>query len=243
MKLKKIFIGALLALLVFFIYLSTVDKKVYYLNLGDSFALGMTPYQTEDYGYSDYIKDYLKEKGVLEKYVTEFAQSGYRTTDLLRDIKDNKKIGKITLKNALIKADLVTLSIGFLDLYSRMDQTPLSNDIDYNRLYKYAEEALLDLDSLFQLMREYCKEDIIMIGYYDPNSVDQNEEDEFYLSINERLQKLCEKYDITFIDIYEIFKENHDKYLPNPADIHPNKEGYELISKQIITKLEQNILK
>lgn len=243
MKLKKLFIGALLALSVFFIYLSTVDKKIYYLNLGDSFALGMTPYETEDYGYSDFIKDDLKEKGVLEKYVTEFAQREYCTTDLLRDIKDNKKIGKITLKNALIKADLVTLSIGFLDLYSRIDRRSLVSGIDYNQFYQYAEEALIDLDSLFQLMREYCKEDIVMIGYYNPNISETTEEHEFYLSINSRLEKLCEKYNLIFIDTYEIFKENQEQFLPNPENIYPSKKGYEAISKQILVKLEQNLLK
>ena len=39
MKLKKIFVVAVLFLIVFLIYLTTMDKKVYYLALGDSISL------------------------------------------------------------------------------------------------------------------------------------------------------------------------------------------------------------
>lgn len=241
MKLKKLLIGSLLCLLVFFIYLSTVDKKVYYLNLGDAFALGVTPYGNEDYGYSDYVRDYLKNQGVLETYVSSFAQKDYRTTDLIRDIKENKKIEKTTIKNALIKADLVTLSIGFLDLYSKTSVSSFSN-VDYNSYYEYANKAFVDLNELFGLLREYCKEDIMMIGYYNPKLSDEKEE-EFYHFLNQKLEELCQKYEISFIDVYELFQENHDSFLPNPNSIFPSKVGYEIISKEIITNMEQKILK
>lgn len=241
MKLKKLFIGSLLCLLVFFIYLSTVDKKVYYLNLGDDLALGITPYGNEDYGYSDYVKDYLHQQGILETYVSSFAQKDYRTTDLIQDIKENKKIDKITIKNALIKADLVTLSIGFLDLYSKISFSPFSN-VDYDSYYEYANQAFLDLNELFQLLREYCKEDIIMIGYYNPK-ISNEKEEEFYHFLNQKLEDLCKKYEITFIELYELFQENHDVFLSNPNSIFPSKMGYEAISKEIITNIEQKLLK
>ena len=117
MKWKALIFLALTFLIVFIIYLTTLDRKVYYLNLGDEIAGG-------DSNYGEWIKDYFKSKGKLEKYVSEFIEEDYRTTDLIHAIEDNRKVYSngmnITLKNALIKADLVTLSIGSNDIYYKI---------------------------------------------------------------------------------------------------------------------------
>ena len=61
------------------IFFITKDTKVYYLSLGDSLASGQTPYGKISNSYSDYIKDYLDEEGVLEFYTKDFSKSGYRS--------------------------------------------------------------------------------------------------------------------------------------------------------------------
>ena len=115
-------ITAIILLIIFFI---TRDRKVYYLSLGDSLAAGQTPNNTIEESYGDYIQEYLKDKEVLEFYTKDFSKSGYRSIDLLNDLKENKEIkvnGKnITIKNALIKADLVTVSIGANDLFYKLN--------------------------------------------------------------------------------------------------------------------------
>lgn len=227
MKLKKLMIASILCLLVFFIYLSTVDKKVYYLNLGSSLAKGINSYGVEDYGYADYVKDYLEEKGLLEKMVS-FTEEDYRVSDLIRDIKDNKKNEKVTLKNALIKADLVTISIGFEDIYPKIS----SSD------YSYFDESILDMEELFKLVREYCKEDIFFLGYYNPSE----EGEEVYTYLNERLSELCKKYQIEYVTLYSIFEENKENFLPNKENIYPSKEGYTTIGYEIVAKIEKNLL-
>ena len=73
MKLKSLLVIAVSLLLVFLIYLTTLDKKVYYLALGDSLAVGINPYLDKDYGYTDYVNDYLEDKGILEKYISEYS--------------------------------------------------------------------------------------------------------------------------------------------------------------------------
>ena len=81
MKLKKIFIIAVLLLTIFLIYLTTMDQKIYYLVLGDSISSE----------YPKTIADYLDEKKLLEQYHNEFVEDDMRITDLIRNIKDNKK--------------------------------------------------------------------------------------------------------------------------------------------------------
>ena len=83
---KKILLFISVVILVLFIYIKNGDDKVYYLALGDSYSLGMNPYNAYDYGFTDYIKDYLNNNEKLQNYINDFAVSGYRTIDLLKDI-------------------------------------------------------------------------------------------------------------------------------------------------------------
>lgn len=237
---KKILIIALILLSIFFIYLNTIDKKVYYLALGDSIASGVNSTDSTEYGYTDHIKTYLENRNLLETYIDEFAVSGYRSIDLKRDIEDNKKITindkKVTLKNALIKADLVTLSIGSNDFLYYIN----ANQDD---VYDHINDVIYDIESLFKLIREYCKEDILVVGYYTPFKEHENLEkmDEIVKFANKKLEELCKEYKMYYIDVFDIFKEN--EYLPNPKDIHPSPEGYEAISKEIIKIIDKTLFK
>lgn len=233
---KKIIVIVVILLSIFFIYLNTIDKKVYYLALGDSIAAGVNASGTDNYGYSDYIKTYLENRDLLETYINEFAVSGYRSIDLKRDIEDNKKLTindkNITLKNALIKADIVTLSIGANDFFYYLNA-------GYTDVYDHINESLNDVENLFKLVREYCKEDIIVVGYYTPFESHEKIDtmDEIIKFANKKLEELCNEYDMHFVDVFELFKEN--PYLPNPNDIHPSVEGYEAISKEIIKVIDK----
>ena len=61
--------------------------------------------------------------------------------------------------------------------------------------------------------------------------------DEIIKFANKKLQELCDEYDMQFVDIFDLFKDN--PYLPNPTDIHPSIEGYEAISKEIIKVIDK----
>ena len=239
---KKLLILGVIALLVFLIYINNQDKKVSFLALGDSLALGVTPYGSVDYSYNDYIKDYLKSKKVLEEYINGYASSGYRTVDLLRDIEDNKTINvngkEKTIKNALIKADLVTISIGANDLLARLNYNTNFN----NEIYEYIDEIISDTDILLSKIREYTKEDIILLGYYYPLKTTVDNVDEVFNYIYQNLETLCQKYNISFVETYDIFKDNPE-YLPNPADIHPSKKGYKAIAEEMIAKVEELVFR
>lgn len=247
MKIKQVLFIGLILLVTFLIYLTTLDKKVYYLALGDSLAAGVTPYGGEDYGYTDYISDYLSSKRLLEDYISEYAVSGYRITDLLRDISDNKEIAhnrkKKTLKNALIKADLVTLSIGADDFYSRLSVHQNATTLDSQKLKQYIDQLCKDMDQLLSVMREYCKEDILLIGYYNPNpSLEGNKINEIIAYANSQMEKIAKKYEVTFVQISDLF-QGHREYLPNPLDMHPSKQGYRAISREIEQILQNGMLK
>ena len=240
---KKTLLLGTVILIVFLIYLCNMDKKVYYINLGDSLAAGDDAYGKKVKGYSGYIKDYLKKGYNLTLRYYDYATNGYRTTDLISIIEENKKIKKnnkeITIQNSLIKADLVTISIGANDILNKINP---KNTQDYNQIYNYIDDLSKDLDQLLKLMRQYCKEDIIMIGYYNPYPFLNNKRiNEIFNYLNKKYKETCNNYNVTYIEIDNLFKENPN-FLPNENNIHPSEEGYKAISGEIISVINKKLL-
>lgn len=219
---KKILTIIIVLLAVFLIYLGFKDKEIYYFSMGDSLANGINSYNAKDYGYADYVKDSLE----IKKYES-FTNNNKRSIDFVKDIEDNIKINGKNIQNILIKADIITLSVGMNDLFSNVT---FNNDFSVNDLYMKFEEVMADLENLFKLLRTYSKEDIIYIGIY--NCLKENSLDEFFIYANEQLKKLCDNYKIIYLDIYNEF--NDSTYFDNPNSYFPNKAGYKLISNKII---------
>lgn len=222
---KKILITGLVFLVIFLIYLANMDKKVYYVALGDSLEREYVSNE-EVYGYSYYIKNYLKKDDLLERYSDDFAKADTRITDIIKDINNNTKIttnkGSFSLKNALIKADLITVNISSNDMFNKLK----GNNIVYNDVYDYIDDLAYDLDNLFKLMREYCKEDIVMVGPYNPFS-DSSDKLDVYEYFNEKYKDVCEEYDIIYVDLSDISEING--------------QNYERIANRVIDKMSKNL--
>ncbi|MCI8544899.1 MAG: hypothetical protein HFH09_01560 [Bacilli bacterium] len=220
MKLKKIFVVAVLFLIVFLIYLATMDKKIYYLALGDSISLK----------YPKQIANYLEEKNLLEQYHNEFVIDDMRITDLIRDIKDNKKVvinkKDQTIKNSLIKADLVTLSIGNEELFYKMKTEKPDN------LFNYIDDMMIDMENLFVVLKEYCKEDIFILGYVNPFS---NDMDRYIEYANKKLETLAKKYDISYVSLKELKNEDF-----NGSELLA--KGNEKIVEQLIPFIDKQVI-
>lgn len=222
---KKILITGLVFLVIFLIYLANMDKKVYYVALGDSLEREYVSNE-EVYGYSYYIKNYLKKDDLLERYSDDFAKADTRITDIIKDINNNTKIttnkGSFSLKNALIKADLITVNISSNDMFNKLK----GNNIVYNDVYDYIDDLAYDLDNLFKLMREYCKEDIVMVGPYNPFS-DSSDKLDVYEYFNEKYKDVCGEYDIIYVDLSDISEING--------------QNYERIANRVIDKMSKNL--
>lgn len=236
---KKILTIIIIALSVFLIYLGFKDKDIYYLSLGDSLANGMNTYGTNDYGYTDYVTDFLKKEEKLDNFVN-LAKNNNRSIDIIKEIEENIKVNvdgkEKTLQNALIKADVVTISIGMNDLFSNIT---FNNDFGINDLYNKFDEVAADIEELFKLIREYCKEEVMYIGIY--NYLGEEELNEFFDYANAKMKKIAESYNIKYIDIYEDFKNTI--YFDSANAYFPNKQGYELISQKIIAVIKEEIIK
>lgn len=197
MKLKTIIYSLIILIVVFLIYLTTLDKKIYYLNLS---------IDSKTYTYDKLIKKDLETKDKLERYIDGFLSSTDRVTDLTNYINENKKITindhEQTIKNALIKADLVTVFIGLNDINYKIGYSSM------NELYDYADSFLTDISDLLEILREYCKEDIIIIGYYN---IYGSYYDEYFKYINKCVEEYAKELDIKYVSTNDIYDENSSR--------------------------------
>ena len=240
-----VFLISLLIVFVIFKVFQKENNKVYYIALGDSISEGMTPYRNIDYGYPDYIRDYYNQNKKLKFYTKKYSKSGYKIKDIKYDIESNKTIEvdnkKVHLKEALRNSDLVTLTIGINDFFDRINSNNIEIIIsDIPKSKKTIDSIKNDLKDLIILIQKFVKNNIIVTGYYNPypRLTEYKEEiDELVKYYNYEIEEMCDELVINYVNIFDIFEENKE-LLPNPSDIHPNKLGYELIAKKIMSSLK-----
>ena len=246
-KHKKIIVFVLSLLIVFVTYNKFLkqNSKLIYIPLGDSIAEGMTPYGNIDYGYTDYIKDYLKEKNKLSFYTKKYTKSGYKIIDVKRDIENNKKIteGNKTyyLKEILRESDLVTLTIGANDLIKGLsiDDIPIKL-LNIKQIKKDIDNVINSYNDLLVLIKKYAKGQIIVTGYFNPlpkMTLFKNDIDEVIKYLNNKIEETALELNVKYVDLFDSL-DNRTDIFANPLDIHPSKIGYEIISKEIIKNIE-----
>ena len=238
MKHKKFFFFLVLCFLIYFIYHTSYNDGINYLSIGDSLSLGVNSYGDMNYGYSDYIARYFERENQLKNYSKDFATPGARIEDFLYQLDTNQLITKdnktLSFKKCLREADFITLSIGGNDLLSEISLSTIDVEtLNEEEVIKIIDKVNSELDTLFQKLRKYATEEIVFLGYYNPLKKTSLNIERIFSYLQNHISKTCQKYDITYVDLYPIFKENN-KYLPNPTNIHPSTEGYEAIANKII---------
>ena len=96
-----------------------------------------------------------------------------------------------------------------------------------------------DMENLFELLREYCKEDIIMTNFYNPIDIQNEQLNEVLNYANKRLDELADIYQISIVDINKIFIERSDQV----QSIYPTKDEYQTMSERICDMMYKTLLK
>ena len=221
-KYIKLIVFIIALFIVYFTYsiFLNQNKKIIYIPLGDSIAEGMTPYHTIDYGYTDYVADYLKSNNNLSFYTKKFAKSGYTIKDVVRDINENKTIEengkKYHLKEILRESDLVTITIGANDFIKEMSISNVSkNSLNIVDAKKELDYIAKDYKELLILVKKYAKNKIIVTGYFNPLPsliVSKDSIDEAVKYFNNLVEEICEELDIIFVDVFDVLEDNPVRY-------------------------------
>lgn len=208
---KKIIFTVLTFFVIFIIYYFNISENIYYLSIGDYLSYGINNFNNVNNGYNENIKAYYKDR--ISNYVNYSNKEDYRVMDLINDIKYNKTIiyqnKEYKFQNMLIKANLITISIGMNDI------KPLKNIS-----YEYIDQLLIDIESLFKLIRKYNKDKIYYLGFY--NVINNQEIIEY---TNNRIKRICIKNKIKYVDISDLNNYIFNKY--------PTEDGYKYITNQI----------
>lgn len=233
----KFLIFLLVLLLIFLIFTTNNKNNQNYLSLGDGLSLGVDSFGRIDYGYSDYLKDYLERTNNLNRYIKSFSTKDASINSLYENIVTNKKIvlGKeeVNLKRALRESTILTITIGLNDLKYRLSLEDNINEKTINRVINDIEKDYL---RLIKEIKKYYQYEIYVIGYYDDPSKD-------YKSAISKLNNIFRNDpNVTYIDTYQIFK-NNPNYLSNTHSYYPNQSGYQAICRQVEIKIAKKLEK
>ncbi len=228
----KLIILFLVILIIYFIFKNNNSNNITYISLGDHLALGVNSYEGVDYGYSDYVKDYLAKEKELKFYTKAYASKDMSIDRLYSSIITNEKMTyknkKLSLKEIIRESDFLTLTVGINDLIYKMS---ITNNMSNDKLDIILEEIRVSFDRLISEIKKYYHNDIYFVSYYE-NPYYSNYTNYAIRKLNRVLE---ENKDIIFISTEELFKDR--SLVSSPRSPFPNSKGYKKISELIIEKL------
>ncbi len=239
MKKKKLVIFFLALIPIYIIYNLTYEENFTYLSLGDDLAKGHTPFETYGNSYTDYVYTYLKNKNDKITLNKDFIEEDLRITDLIEKLKNADTQNGNTLPQVVKDADIITISIGSEELFSKIRSNYELYSKNNTRVFKYIDELMSNLETLITEMKKITKGKIYIIGYYSPIQDNEASLDSIFNYLDIKFKTLEKKHKINYVSIYEGFKSS-PHYLPNPNHAFPSLEGYNYIATKIIEKIESN---
>ena len=232
---QKLLTLIILSLTIIVIYKKTNNNNINYVNLGDGLAKGIDSYGINDYGYSDYFRDYLKETNKLKDYSNEFTNEEMTIKSLTNTLITNKKMfhnnKKTSIKEILRDADYLTISIGMNDLMYKLN---IRNDYSEFNLNRIIYEIEKDFNELINEIKKVYPHKIYIIGQYS------NNKDIFYKDSVKKLNNIYKNNpDVTYISTLDIIN-NKDVFFSNPYSYYPNYKGYKYIYYKMLDKITKN---
>ncbi|WP_339253057.1 S-layer homology domain-containing protein [Sporosarcina sp. FSL W8-0480] len=220
-----------------------------YLALGDSLAAGVDSNNNVGKGYADILAESMGELNLLQSFNKGFAYPGYKTADVLKDIRENKTgaiIGhgfdkpSTTIHEAIKNSNLITLSVGANDVLGTLKIDAATGKVDYDEAL--LEKALLQVGvNLNEIIKEIYainpKANVYVMGYYNPFPHLPKEIqpllNTLLLNLNGVIYKATSPYpNVSFVSTDVEIAKDYQVNVPNPANIHLSSEGYRIIAKQ-----------
>ena len=217
---KKIMLTIIIgSILTFFIYKVFYHEDINIVALGDGVATGLTAYNVKGYSYNDYLRDYFEETSIVKEYITEFSNVDETTETLILKLQNNYTLEStgVSITQAISKAKILTISLGMNELSHKME-------IETEEVESY----LTNMEKILKLLRIYNKKDIFLIGLYETTFLNSTKVTE----INDGLRKLCETYQVHYIDITDIL--SNKEYLFNNKSFYFNYRAHRYISEEML---------
>lgn len=210
MKLFKRIFVILIILITILIYYKFENKKINYV------AINIT----EKENYSDYFVKNIKKLGKFNKIL----ETKMSSEELLEDIDNNIEIlENVTIQNIINSASIITIMLNPNEIY---------NTKTYNEL----EIIINNINQILSKIRKISNAKIYFLGFY--NIYDNKEIDNKIIYSNSKIENLCKKYKIDYIDLYNVLKNRKYLFYINDNNL-PNKDANIMISNEILKKYNQ----
>ena len=210
MKLFKRIFVILIILITILIYYKFENKKINYV------AINIT----EKENYSDNFIKNIKKLGKFNKIL----ETKMSSEELLEDIDNNIEIFEnVTIQNIINSASIITIMLNPNEIY---------NTKTYNEL----EIIINNINQILSKIRKISNAKIYFLGFY--NIYDNKEKDNKIIYTNSKIENLCKKYKIDYIDLYNVLKNRKYLFYINDNNL-PNKDANIMISNEILKKYNQ----
>ena len=110
------------------------------------------------------------------------------------------------------------------------------NEIYNVKTYNELEIIINNVNQILSKIRKISNAKIYFLGFY--NIYDNKEIDNKIIYTNSKIENLCKKYKIDYIDLYNIFKNKKYLFYINDNNL-PNKDANIMISNEILKKFNQ----
>ncbi|WP_419871716.1 S-layer homology domain-containing protein [Candidatus Pristimantibacillus sp. PTI5] len=219
----------------FNVSVDTGAGKIEYLALGDSLAVGMTPFKSVGLSYTDMLADNIRSFGYLGEFNKNHTYPGYTTQDVLNDIQNNVTTpnGK-TIQQNIASADVITLDIGANDFIKQLSPAyTLDPSIVPVLIQQVGTNTGLIISAIKQLNPTV---NIYVMGLYDafhnfPLTAIQKQQFAVVLDyLNQALAGAAVQTGAIYVPTKVAVAADYGNNLPNPLDIHPSEQGYKAIA-------------
>lgn len=217
--------GALVAVIPLSASAKEIEKKQFdYLALGDSLAVGITPFGQDGLGYPDYLKQRFEQSNYLVN-LTNLGVSGDTSFHLVANVGSN-----LATQQAIRDSELITIDIGANDLIGTLLTNPALLGTAVTNVKNNLNVTLQTIKVLNP------RADVYVMGYYNPlphlPEAQQAQLLPFLDALNGAIEADTVANGYTFVETNKIIAKKVDRYLPNPQDIHLSTEGYQILAKE-----------
>ena len=207
-------------LITFFINSVVPKNKITLVAIGDSFSAALTPSGVVGTSFTDYTKEYLENKKLLDSYNYDYSYDHLLLTDLNDFLDNNTLRNGLAIKQLIAQADIITIAIGIDELADISLRKNIDNEVINNYITEY--------ETILKQIRAFYKKKIIVAGLYPVYNVTKND----IVDLNKKMSVMCGKYDALFIDILP-FAINSEYYF-KPDSYYLNYKIHKKISEIIV---------
>lgn len=219
---------------------AAVKIPAVYVALGDSLAAGQTPNSQIDAGYADLIAQELSRHQPVALFTKNLAFPGFTTEQVLERVKSAEA------KDVLASANIITVSAGANDLLRLVQTNAAEGSLSFQQIQAdfALNKARENLEMILaELKTRAPKADVYVMGYYFayPHARDSQKEGtaKQLNRLNAILKQSADKAGAKFVSVDAAFGNNAVDKIPNPADVHPNVKGYQVMANAFFTQYQK----